>query len=246
MREDEICAATAAPDFSFTLARVAVAQICQSIGYKGAEMPALEALTDIATRYLKAIAKLSAESANSSGRTESNLFDIAAAIEDLASVQGFDGSWRVRSRSVWRSAAIRDLMKCVKYVDQIPFAQPSLPRMSCSGVGRLLNIRDNRLWYNEGKLKHVPRWLPAVELRGEEGKRRGEVKWEESLEREEAVNLGSREMKKLKTECYDEDVEQVLVKRGKVKFKIGNVGKFKGNGENKGGSGGGWEEDGGC
>ncbi|KAG6412863.1 hypothetical protein SASPL_125555 [Salvia splendens] len=213
-------------------------------------MPALEALTDIATRYLKAIAKLSAESANSSGRTESNLFDIAAAIEDLASVQGFDGSWRVRSRSVWRSAAIRDLMKCVKHMDQIPFGQPSPPIMSCSGVGRVLNTRDNRLWYNEGKLKHVPRWLPAVEVRveeeeEEEEKRRGEVKWDESLEREEAVNLGSSEMKKLKRECYDEDVEQVLVKRGKVRFKIGNVGKFKGTCENNG-SGGGEEEDGGC
>ncbi|KAL1553462.1 transcription initiation factor TFIID subunit 8-like [Salvia divinorum] len=246
MREDKICAATAAPNFSFTQARVAVAQICQSIGYKGAERPALEALTDIATRYLKAIAKLSAESANSSGRTESNLFDIAAAIEDLASVQGFDGSWRVRSRSVWRSAAIRDLMKCVKYMDQIPFAQPSPPRVSCSGRGRVLSIRDNSLWYNEGKLKHVPRWLPAVEvevLGEEEEKRRGEVKWEEGFEREEAANLGSSEMKKLKRECYDEDVEQVLVKRGKVRFKIGNVGMFKGNGENNGG---GEEEDGGC
>ncbi|XP_057794897.1 transcription initiation factor TFIID subunit 8-like [Salvia miltiorrhiza] len=88
--------------------------ICQSICYKGAERSALESLTDIATRYLKAVAKLSAESANSSGRTESNLFDIVAAIEDLTSVQGFDGVRRVRSQSLWRSAVIRDSMSSTR------------------------------------------------------------------------------------------------------------------------------------
>ncbi|XP_057780092.1 transcription initiation factor TFIID subunit 8-like, partial [Salvia miltiorrhiza] len=164
---------------------VAVAQICQSIGYKGAERPALEYLTNIATRYLKAVAKLSVESANSSGRTESNLFDIVAVIEDLTSVQGFDGAWRVRSQSLWRSAVIRDLMKLVKYTDQTPFAQPLLPRRSCSDKEILLKDRDNNGWYNEGRLKHVPRWLPAVVERGGGAEEReGEVKWEESMERE--------------------------------------------------------------
>ncbi|EYU28998.1 hypothetical protein MIMGU_mgv11b023610mg [Erythranthe guttata] len=65
-------------------ARVAVAQICQSMRFKGAQKSALKVLTDVATMYLKAIAKLGAASANSNG------------LEDLGSVQGFAGSSTLR------------------------------------------------------------------------------------------------------------------------------------------------------
>lgn len=222
MREDKISGPAAAPGFSLTLARVAVAQICQSVGYKGAQRPALEALTDIATRYLKAVAKLSAESANSNGRTQSNIFDIIAAIEDLASVEGFEGSWRVRSRSLSRSAVVKDLMRLVKYKDEVPFAQALPPRRSCSERGRGMKKRDDGRWYGEGRLKHVPRWLPAVEGREEAEAevevRKGEVKWEcldlDGGERREEVNV---EGKKLKRKCNDE----VWVKRERVRFKMG-------------------------
>ncbi|KAH6781625.1 hypothetical protein C2S51_006918 [Perilla frutescens var. frutescens] len=232
MREDRISSAAATPEFSFTLGRVAVAQICQSIGYNGAQRPALEALTDIVTRYLKAVAKLSTESANSNGRTQSNLSDIIAALEDLASVQGFEGSWRVRSRSLWRSAVIKDLMKLVKYMEQIPFAQPlPPPRRKCSERVGVLKNRDNSGWYNnEGSLKHVPQWLPAVEGGEEEEveaeERKGDVKWEclDGGEKRGEAKLGCDEVKKLKRE-YNDEMEKVwAAKRGKVKFKIGEHG----------------------
>ncbi|KAL0292566.1 UNVERIFIED_CONTAM: Transcription initiation factor TFIID subunit [Sesamum calycinum] len=117
-------------EFSFTIARVAVAQICQSVGFKGAQNSALEALTDITTRYLEAIAKLGAASCNSNRRTQSNLPDFIVALEDLASIQGFPGSSDIRSHSLWTSAVIKDLMKLVKYRDEIPFAQPLPPKRS--------------------------------------------------------------------------------------------------------------------
>lgn len=231
MREDKISGPAAAPGFSLTLARVAVAQICQSIGYKGAQRPALDALTDIATRYLKAVAKLSAESANSNGRTQSNIFDIIAAIEDLASVEGFEGSWRVRSRSLLRAAVVKDLMRLVKYKDEVPFAQPLPPRRSCYERGRAMKKRDDGRWYDEGRLKHVPRWLPAVvgreEVAVEVEERKGEVKWEcldlDGAERRGEVSVGGDEGKKLKRECND---DQVWVKRERVRFKMGIVGKI--------------------
>lgn len=224
MVEDENPSAAAAPEFSFTLARVAVAQICQSVGYDGAQKPALEALTDIATRYLKAIAKSSAESANSSGRTESNLFDIIAAIEELRSVQGFAGSWKVRSRSLWRSAAIKDLMKFFKYTDRIPFAQPWPPWMSSSRRERVPVNSDNSEWYDVGRSKHVPRWLPVAERIEAAEERTEEVKWE-CLKREDA-NWGKIEMKKMKRGCYDEVEQVVSSKRRKVRFKLADAGNF--------------------
>lgn len=222
MREDELPSEAAAPEFAFTLARVAVAQICQSVGYDGAQKPALEALTEITTRYLKAIAKSSAESANSSRRTESNLFDIIAAIEELRSVEGFGGSWKVRSRSLWGSAAIKDLMKFFKYTDRIPFAQPLPPRMSSYRRERVLMNRDNSEWYDVRRSKHVPRWLPAAEGIEAAEERTEEVKWE-CLKREDA-NLGENEMKKMKRGCYDEVEQVVSSKRGKVRFKLGDFG----------------------
>lgn len=214
MREDDIPTTAAPPEFAFAQARVAVAQICQSAGYDGAQRPALDALADVATRYLKSIAKSSAESANSSGRTESNLFDVIAAVEELRSVEGFGGSWRVRSRCLWRSAAIKDLMRFFKYTNRIPFAQPLPPRTSCPRRERLSVDRDNSGWYGEGRTKHVPRWLPAAEERTEEPKgsesaeeRTGEVKWE--CGKREDADLGEIEMEKMKRGS-DNEMEQVL------------------------------------
>ncbi|KAL0321448.1 UNVERIFIED_CONTAM: Transcription initiation factor TFIID subunit [Sesamum radiatum] len=113
-------------EFSFTIARVAVAQICQSVGFKGAQSSALEALTDITTRYLEAIAKLGAAASNSNRRTQSNLPDIIVALEDLASVQGFPGSSDLRSHSLWASAVIKDLMKLVNW-RHVPSWLPPVP-----------------------------------------------------------------------------------------------------------------------
>ncbi|KAK6115785.1 hypothetical protein DH2020_008054 [Rehmannia glutinosa] len=155
--------------FSFTLARVAVAQICQSMGFKGAQNPALESLTDVAARYLQAIAKLASASANSDGRTQSNLPDIIVALEDLASVQGFPGSSSTRSVSLYSSPVIKNLMKFVNYTDEIPFARPLPPRKkNVQGVkGKFLKYKgdgdNSRGYYLDGDgWRHVPRWLPAV------------------------------------------------------------------------------------
>ncbi|KAL0407577.1 UNVERIFIED_CONTAM: Transcription initiation factor TFIID subunit [Sesamum latifolium] len=203
--DDDVVTPISESEFSFTIARVAVAQICQSVGFKGAQNSALEALTDITTRYLEAIAKLGAASSNSNRRTQSNLPDIIVALEDLASVQGFPGSSDIRSHSLWTSAVIKDLMKLVKYRDEIPFAQP-LPaknRFFQGAKRKLLKHRgDNQRWYcNGGSCRHVPSWLPPVPVveekdKGAEGKK-GEVKWECWEERgKKNGNVGRRRWKR--------------------------------------------------
>ncbi|XP_073129054.1 transcription initiation factor TFIID subunit 8 [Henckelia pumila] len=148
--------------YSYGLLRVAVAQICQSMGFKGAQHSALQVITDIAARYLKTVAKAAATSANARGRTQSNLPDIILALEDLASVQGFPGASRVDPHSLYASAAIKDLMNFVKYTDEIPFAQPLPPRTIFSQQGKLSGPSDVR-WQCDGEnMRHVPSWLPAL------------------------------------------------------------------------------------
>ncbi|XP_073049314.1 transcription initiation factor TFIID subunit 8 [Primulina eburnea] len=164
--------------FSYGLLRVAVAQICQSMGFRGAQHTALEVITDIAARYLKTIAKTATTSANTRGRTQSNLRDIIVALEDLISVQGFPGASRVGPQSLHASAAIKDLMDFVKYTDEIPFAQPLPPRENFNGQGKLREQSDGRWHRDKENTRHVPSWLPALPLVAvpEEEKER---RWEE-------------------------------------------------------------------
>ncbi|KAG8366939.1 hypothetical protein BUALT_Bualt16G0020300 [Buddleja alternifolia] len=225
-------------EFSFAVARLAVAQICQTVGFNGgAQSRALEALTDIATRYLRAIAKLGAASANSHGRTESNLPDIIVALEELASVQGFVGSSSLRSHSTLytSSALIKDLMKFVRYREEIPLAQPLPTRSSivfggakgkfwrCTSDGDSMNR-----WYNDGEKsrRHVPRWLPdvpVVVVVTEEGKEKGrderERIWGCLDDREEEENRVCC-WERVEKEEENKEIE-MLGKRRKVRFKMG-------------------------
>ncbi|KAK9267624.1 hypothetical protein L1049_010055 [Liquidambar formosana] len=143
--------------FSFTITKVAVSQICQSIGFKGSKTSALETLTNIAAIYLQTLAKSASAYATSSGRTDSNLFDLIYALEDLASVHGYPGASNVNN-PLLRSATVIDIMNFVESTDEIPFAKPiphdntqkeSIPPKNCNEFGRAFEQRS-----------HIPRWLP--------------------------------------------------------------------------------------
>ncbi|KAL6533871.1 hypothetical protein OROHE_013704 [Orobanche hederae] len=216
--------------FSLAIVRVAVAQICQSTGFKGAQNSALEALAEVAARYLQEIAKLAAASANSDGRTESNLPDIIVALEDLSSIQGYLGLSNVRSPSLYTSSVVRDLMNFVKYTYEIPFARPLPPRKVYYSNGKKFLKRGNsssgsRGYCDGGRWGHVPRWLPAVPV--EKGKEKvveteKEVIWG-SLE-----NVKSEEEKKLKYRHHHQESEI----RGN-REKTGMVGNLRGTGTEK-------------
>ncbi|KAK6130836.1 hypothetical protein DH2020_035418 [Rehmannia glutinosa] len=220
-------------EFSFTLTRVAVAQICQSMGFSGAQNSALEALTDVATRYLQAIAKLAAASANSDGRTQSNLPDIIVALEDLASVQGFPGFSSTRSVSLYSSPVIKNLMKFVNYTDEIPFARPLPPRKKNfqGAKGKLLKYKgdwdNSRRYYLDGDgWRHVPRWLPAVPVveRKENGaEMKQEVKWgclDGRGEREDENNINGQQTYPYIHECLQSKLENKKIFYKSVHKKI--------------------------
>ncbi|KAK6933813.1 Bromodomain associated domain [Dillenia turbinata] len=81
--------------FYKSIAKIAVAQICQSIGFKSSQISALETFSDVGGRYMEALAGIAVSAANFAGRTQSNLFDVVFAMEVLNSPQGFRSAWNV-------------------------------------------------------------------------------------------------------------------------------------------------------
>ncbi|XP_010092658.2 uncharacterized protein LOC21389690 [Morus notabilis] len=202
-------------DFCFAVARIAVSQICQYVGFKSAQLSALDTLTVVATKYLQAIAKSSSAFAAAANRSDSNLFDLSNALRDLRTTHGISGSSSNFRRSDFCLLKSSDLAEIADYVDyavETPFARP-IPRrlgsvkVACDNVGRFSVLRA----------AHIPNWLPEVPetTTGECGvvSRSGEELWENCLEKcvtgekvDMAVENGNLELGK---------------EREKVRFKIG-------------------------
>nr|GLL49087.1 transcription initiation factor TFIID subunit 8 [Ipomoea trifida] len=207
-------------DYAAALTRVAVAQICGTVGYGAAEASALAVLTDVAGLYLRAIAKSAVSSANSGGRTEANLVDVIASLEELNSVQGFEGASRPTSDAL-SSSLITELERFVNYTEETPFAKP-LPRNTF--FRRKVKLPRRGLdQYKEGRFRHVPKWLPSMpEIEKEE---KEEAKWgfgngmKEERESESDREGRNKSNKRVEREGKGKG-KNLPVKRIRVKFKL--------------------------
>ncbi|CAI9274359.1 unnamed protein product [Lactuca saligna] len=195
-------------DFNTAVMRIAVAQMCQSVGYQGAQISALKTLTDVAVRYLRALARYSTTSANSTGRTQCNLFDIVRALEELHSNIGFHGNSEPKRRLniLTNSSILRDTMKFVYRSREIPFANP-LPRRSPTLPSNPPCFSNQNTKWN-----HVPSWLPDFPKISDAGEKpiftasnEGETAWE----------------KKMRTTESNKQISKLPEKRKKISFKIG-------------------------
>ncbi|KAL3536245.1 hypothetical protein ACH5RR_004706 [Cinchona calisaya] len=145
-------------DFGRAIAKIAVAQICESVGFESFNDSALESLSDIAVRYLCDLGKTTSSYANSAGRTECNVFDIIQGVEDLGLLRGFSGASEALD-CVIESGAVREIMDFVAYAEEIPFAQP-VPQFP---VVRARKLIPSFLQMGETPgSKHIPDWLPAI------------------------------------------------------------------------------------
>ncbi|KAF6172297.1 hypothetical protein GIB67_024919 [Kingdonia uniflora] len=144
--------------FNASITKIAMAQICQSIGFTTSQQSALESLSNIATRYLQTLAKQASLSANTSGRTQCNLFDVIYAIEDMSSIQGFKGVSNL-NRSLFKSGALLDIKNFVSSIEEIPFAKPIPRRHSAkeSDISRKLG-KCEQVRTRIGP--HIPIWVP--------------------------------------------------------------------------------------
>ncbi|KAL0316217.1 UNVERIFIED_CONTAM: Transcription initiation factor TFIID subunit [Sesamum radiatum] len=114
-------------DFGRAISRIAVAQVCESIGFEGFNESALDSLADVAIRYISDLGKTSKFYANLAGRTECNVFDVVQGLEDIGMSQGFSGASEIHTDCVVSSGAIKEIKEYVEMAEEIPFAQP-VPR----------------------------------------------------------------------------------------------------------------------
>lgn len=144
-------------EFVHAIAKMAVAQVCESSGFQGFQQSALDTLSDIAIRYINQIGKVATSNANLSGRAECNVFDILQGLEDLGMSQGFSGASDI-DRGLAGSGIVREIAEYVEFSEQIPFAY-SIPHFPV--------VKERKL--TEGFIKsrgsppgdHIPTWLPA-------------------------------------------------------------------------------------
>ncbi|KAJ6755912.1 TRANSCRIPTION INITIATION FACTOR TFIID SUBUNIT 8 [Salix purpurea] len=147
-------------DFGRAVSRMAVAQICERVGFDGFKKSALDSLSDITIQYLSDLGKTASFYANLSGRTRCHFFDIARSFEDIliGVSQGFLGA-SSSDNCLVNSGTIKELIDFVGSTDEIPFVQL---------VPRFPIIRDRKLIPTFEKMsevppgKHIPAWLPAL------------------------------------------------------------------------------------
>ncbi|MCL7052204.1 hypothetical protein MKW94_011427 [Papaver nudicaule] len=144
-------------DFARAIARIAVAQICETMGFETLHESALDALSDIVIRYLCDLGKTSHFYANLAGRMDSNVFDIIQGLEDLGFSQGFVNASDMNHCLV-DSGIVRELTHYVNSAKDVPFART---------VPRFPFVRDRKatpsfLQIGETPVgAHIPAWLPA-------------------------------------------------------------------------------------
>ncbi|XP_060967722.1 transcription initiation factor TFIID subunit 8 [Cannabis sativa] len=146
-----------ADDFGRAVSKIVVAQICENVGFQSSKESALDALADIAIRYLCDLGKMAYFYANLTGRTECNVFDIIRALEVLEASQGFVGASDV-SHCLASSGVVKDIADYVSSAEEIPFARP---------VPRFPVLKNRRLIPSFAQMgenppgHHIPSWLPA-------------------------------------------------------------------------------------
>ncbi|CAN1805294.1 Transcription initiation factor TFIID subunit 8 [Linum perenne] len=148
-----------ADEFGHAVAKKAVAQICENVGFDGSKESALDALTDVTIRYLRDLGKTASSNANLCGRAECSIFDVVQGLEDISTSQGFPGAFDSSSCLV-SSSTIGDIIDYVgSDEEEIPFAQP-VPKFPIVRASKLIPSFNEMNETPPGK--HVPGWLPAL------------------------------------------------------------------------------------
>ncbi|CAA7031298.1 unnamed protein product [Microthlaspi erraticum] len=158
-------------DFTYALARMAVAQICETVEintyqesqaregvrFCAFQESALDSLTDVVIQYIQSIGKTTQFYANMAGRVEGNAMDIVQALEDLGSGLGFDGAPDIE-HCLADSGVVKDIIRYTGEAEEMPFVY-SLPRFPFNkGKRRAPSFSENGA---EPPDAHIPVWLPA-------------------------------------------------------------------------------------
>ncbi|KAL0735825.1 hypothetical protein Bca4012_012035 [Brassica carinata] len=158
-------------DFAYALARMAVAQVCESVEistlqdshsregarFSSFQESALERLTDVVIQYIQSVGKTTQFYANMAGRVEGNGLDVVQALEDLGSGLGFNGARDV-DRCLADSGVVKDIIRYTGEAEEVPFVY-SLPRFPFNkGKRRAPSFSETGAELPDD---HIPVWLPA-------------------------------------------------------------------------------------
>ncbi|KAK8575002.1 hypothetical protein V6N13_033783 [Hibiscus sabdariffa] len=167
-------------DFSFHITKVAVAQICRSVGFGRSQVTALNTLTLVATKYLETLGRSATSFSGAANRAQPNLLDLTNALHDISLHVGFKGVGTLYGDDCFlKSAVLEDLSGFVRSTDEIPFAKP---------IGRPKERETEDSKPSQGgnlqRGGHIPEWLPVFPDVGnkEQCNKRvsGETLWENS------------------------------------------------------------------
>lgn len=164
-----------AAQFSRSILKVSVAQICQNIGWHAVHQSTLELLADILHRYVLEIARTAQAYSNQDGRTNANLDDLSLAFNDLGIL-------------------LSELEEYTSNVEPVPFVQ----RLAKFPVSRPSSLQHPKQGSRE--LLHRPNWvhefLPPMhpELEEEESMLLSPGSAIDGMKREMASNSAGEEM----------------------------------------------------
>ncbi|PIM97876.1 putative bromodomain transcription factor [Handroanthus impetiginosus] len=145
-----------ADEFVQAIARIAVAQICESVGFQSFQQSALDSLADVGVRHIREIGISACYYANLANRSQCNVFDVIQGLEDLGSVQGFAGASDV-NHALSGSGVVRDIIHYVGKEEEVPFAY-SIPVFP---VVKERTLDPSFAQANENPPdEHIPSWLP--------------------------------------------------------------------------------------
>ncbi|KAJ0989797.1 hypothetical protein J5N97_008153 [Dioscorea zingiberensis] len=146
-----------ADDFSRSIAKIAVSQVCESAGFHGSRHSALDSLADILIQYIHDLSKASHFYANLSGRTACNVFDIIQGLKDLEAPRGFPGASDIHQCAVG-SGVIKEITRFVDTYEENPFARP-VPSFPIARQPKPITSFAQVGEATAGK--HIPDWLPV-------------------------------------------------------------------------------------
>ncbi|KAL2533639.1 Transcription initiation factor TFIID subunit 8 [Abeliophyllum distichum] len=145
-------------NFGRAISRIAVAQICENVGFESFNESALDSLADLAIRYLLDLGKTAKFYSNLAGRTDCNVFDIIQGLEDLGMSSGFSADSDVGVNCAISSGVVTEIRGYVESAQESPFAQP-VPHFPVIREWRTI---PSFLQMGETpEFKHIPEWLPA-------------------------------------------------------------------------------------
>ncbi|KAJ6738666.1 BROMODOMAIN TRANSCRIPTION FACTOR [Salix koriyanagi] len=145
-------------EFARAIGKIAVAQMCESVGFQSFQQSALEKLTDVTTWYIWNIGKAAQLYANLAGRMEGNVFDVIQGLEELSLPKGFAGASDV-DHCLASSGIVREIVQYIGDADDIPFAY-SIPPFSVARERKLAPSfsqigNDGRADLNADKIESV-------------------------------------------------------------------------------------------